>query len=354
MKELGVGILGAGGIAALSHLPEIADVDGLRVVNMAGRKEKRLKLLQEKFNVPRYCTNWEELLEDPEVDAVVIALPHPLHAEAALKAFAAGKHVLMTKPLCATMSEANQLVEACEAHPELCVFIRPDFGSVDYAIRDHIATGKIGKVSGGHARYSHGGPEIYYAGVANFFGEEVDKDNLWFFNEGEASVGALFDMGVYCVSKIVGIMGRAKRVMAHLSTIDKQTKLDDTATLMIEFENGALGTAETSWCDPARTGFMHIHGTKGKLWSPGSSGNTLELIEPSSFTDENAQQLTTPINLGPGENQHAEWLRCIRDGIQPQLSNIWFSRHVTEILLAAQESHANGCWVDVHSNPEPQ
>ncbi len=354
MADLGVGIIGAGGIAAISHLPEIAEVNGLRVVNMAGRKKDRLELLKERFDVPRYCHDWDELIADPEVEGVVIALPHPLHAEAALKVLEAGKHLLMTKPLCATIEEANQLVEACEAHPDQCVFIRPDFGPVDYSIRDHIASGKIGKVSGAHARYSHGGLEIYYAGIAETFGEEFDKNDLWFFDEGEASVGALFDMGVYCVSKVCGVMGRAKRVMAHLTTIDKPTKLDDAATVMIEFENGALGTAETSWCDPARTGFLHVHGTRGKLWAPGSGDSKLDYIEPSSYTDENAHQVVTPISTGQGENQHAEWLRCIRDGIQPQISNIWFSRHVTEILLAAMESHEKGCWVDIKSSPEPQ
>lgn len=354
MNEIGVGILGAGGIAATSHLPEIAAVNGLRVVNICGRKQARLQRLQEQFDVPRSCNDWDALITDDEVQAVVIALPHPLHAEAALKVLNAGKHLLMTKPLCATIAEADALVAACEAHPELCVFIRPDFGPVDYAIRDHIAVGKIGKISGGEARYSHGGPEIYYAGVAQAFGEELDKDNLWFFDSQQASVGALFDMGVYCVSKIVAAMGRAVKVMAHLSTLDKPTELDDGATIMIQFEHGAIGTATTSWCDPARSGYLHVHGTKGKLWAPGSGDSALDFIEPSSYTDENAKPITHHINLGPGENQHAEWLRCIRDGIQPQISNIWFSRHVTEILLAAMKSHELGSWVSVNSSPEPQ
>ena len=354
MSEMGVGIIGAGGIAAISHLPEIAEVDGLRVVNICGRKKERLERLRKQFDVPRMCHDWDELIADPEVEGVVIALPHPLHAEAALKVLKAGKHLLMTKPLCATMQEANDLVAACEAHADQCVFIRPDFGPIDYAIRDHIAAGKIGKISGGEARYSHGGPEIYYAGVADAFGEKVDRDNLWFFDSKQASVGALFDMGVYCVSKIVAAMGRAVKVMAHLSTVDKPTELDDGATIMIKFEHGALGTAITSWCDPARSGFLHVHGTKGKLWAPGSGDSQLDLVEPSSYTDENAHQVITPVALGPGENQHAEWLRCIRDGIQPQISNIWFSRHVTEILFAAMESHEKGCWVDVGSNPEPK
>ncbi|NRA40510.1 MAG: Gfo/Idh/MocA family oxidoreductase [Planctomycetes bacterium] len=351
MADLGVGIIGAGGIAALSHLPEIAEVDGLKVVNMAGRKETRLKLLQERFDVPRYVTNWEDLLEDPEVDAVVIGLPHPLHAEAALKVLAAGKHLLMTKPLCATMDEANALVEACEAHPELSVFIRPDFTAADHVMRAATAAGDIGKITGGHCRYSHGGPEVYYAGVAEFFGEKFDKDDLWFFKSSEASVGALFDMGVYCISKITAQMGRAVRVHARLATIDKKTELEDTATILIEFENGALGTAETSWCDPARTGFMHIHGNAGKLFAPGSTGSAVDIITPTSYTDENAAPKTEALNIGESENQHAEWLRCIQGKSQPEISNIWFSRHVTEIMLASLESHKTGSWIDVQTSP---
>ena len=353
MEQLGVGIWGAGGIAATSHLPEIAGVDGLRVVQLCGRRRSRLELLQERFDVPRSCHDPDELLADPEVDAVVIALPHPLHAEAALRVLAAGKHLLMTKPLCATMAEADALVAACEAHPELSVFIRPDFGPVDHAMRELIANGRIGRISGGEARYSHGGPEVYYAGVARAFGEELDRDSLWFFDRQQASVGALFDMGVYCISKIVAVMGRAVRVMARLTTLDKPTELDDGATVMIEFANGAVGTAITSWCDPARSGYLHVHGTKGKLWAPGAGDSALDLVEPGSYTDEHAQPMVQPIDLGPDENQHAEWRRCIAEGVQPRISNIWFSRHVTEILLAAMASHQQGRWVDVQSDPEP-
>ena len=79
---INVGILGAGGIAALSHLPEIAAVDGMRVTHICGRRERRLRLLCERFDVPRFSTSWGNLLDDDELGAVIVALPHPLHAEA--------------------------------------------------------------------------------------------------------------------------------------------------------------------------------------------------------------------------------------------------------------------------------
>ena len=71
-QPLNLGILGAGGIAALSHLPELAEVDGLRVTHMCGLEEDRLQLLCERFSVPRYSMTWEELLgphvgEDAEI-----------------------------------------------------------------------------------------------------------------------------------------------------------------------------------------------------------------------------------------------------------------------------------------------
>ena len=59
-----VGILGAGGIAALSHLPEIAAIDGMQVTHICGRSERRLRLLCDRFAVPRYSTNWNDLLND--------------------------------------------------------------------------------------------------------------------------------------------------------------------------------------------------------------------------------------------------------------------------------------------------
>jgi predicted dehydrogenase len=116
-KTLQVGIIGAGGIAALSHLPEIAEVQGMRVTHLCGRTERRLEKLCERFSVPRYSLTWEDLLSDESLDAILIALPHPLHAEAGLAVIERGKHLFMQKPLCATMGEADQLVAAAEARP---------------------------------------------------------------------------------------------------------------------------------------------------------------------------------------------------------------------------------------------
>ena len=96
--------------------------------------------------------------------------PHPLHVSWGVKALEAGKHVLMQKPLCGEMDEANQFVAAAEASGKT-VMCLPHFSAAIYKVRQLIAEEAIGRVSGARMRSSHGGPEIYYAEIRDIFGE---------------------------------------------------------------------------------------------------------------------------------------------------------------------------------------
>lgn len=346
---INVGILGAGGIAALSHLPEIADVDGMRVTHICGRTERRLRLLCDRFDLPRYSTSRADLLADDELDAVIVALPHPLHAEAGLAVLEQGLHLFMQKPLCTTVDEANQLVAASEARPAQVVYCRPSFDAVVYEMKRQLAAGAVGAVSGALARHSHGGPEVYYAEVTDSFSEPRVENDFWFFDADTAGGGALIDMGVYSIANIVALLGKVDHVTARMATVAKPTAMEDTATLILELDNGALATAETGWCDPARSSYLRVHGTAGKLIK---RDDTIDYIRPSSFEREWAEPLVDVISPTPVVNQHEEWLRCIESGEQPQLSNLWVARHITEIMLAAVTSDASGARIAVDTDPQ--
>ena len=345
---LNVGILGAGGIAALSHLPEIAEVDGMQVTHICGRRERRLRLLCERFDVPRYSTTWGDLLDDDDLDAVIVSLPHPLHAEAGLAVLKRGLHLFMQKPLCTSLDEANQLVSAGETRPGQVVYCRPSFDAAVYEMRRQLEAGAIGAVSGALARHSHGGPEIYYTEVADAFDEPRLESDLWFYDADAAGGGALIDMGVYSIANLVAILGKVDYVTARMTTVDKPTALEDTATLILEFANGALATAETGWCDPARSSYLRVHGTAGKLVL---RGDAIDYIRPSSYEREWAAPLIDEIVPAPVPNQHEEWRRCIENGKQPEISNLWTARHVSEIMIAAVNSNADGGRAAVDSCP---
>ncbi len=351
MSVLQIGIIGAGGIAAKMHLPGLASLPDARVTWLHGRTESRLHTLAERFDVPHTTTDYREMLADDALDAVIVATPHPQHVGPGIEALRAGKHLMMQKPLCGDMAEADAFVEAADASDRV-VLCLPHFSAEVYRARQLIRAGTLGKPSGAMCRTSHGGPEVYYAEVRDDFGES--GDDLWFFDANRASVGALFDMGVYAVSNLVAALGSVTRVTGRVATLDKPTTLEDTATLLLDFENGALGTAETSWCDPARTWDFRIHGTAGKLTIPGRDGATMSLWTPQSYTREDAPPLIEPVDASGASvgGAHEHWLYLIREGRQPPLSNAHAARHVTEILLAGLESSRTGQGIALRSRAE--
>lgn len=349
MKKIRIGIIGAGGIAAKMHIPELRSIPGVELKVIAGRKESRLETLCRKFSVPRWTHNYEDLLNDSEIDGIVIALPHPLHVHWGLRVLAAGKHLHIQKPLSTSMDEANQFVEATEK-TDLTVLALP-FVDQPQLTTCHtmVREGDLGKVSAAHARASHGGPEIYYAGIQTIL-EETPNDDLWFFDAKRAGVGALFDMGVYAISNLTTILGSVVSVIGRCTTVAKPTTLEDTAALLLTFESGAVGTVETGWCDGARTNEFSIHGTNGRLtFSFGS--NSLLFCHQAPRSGENARPICDSIKLGdsPRENSHEYWIKCIRKGIQPRFSNARSARHITEIMLSGLASSTKGVSINVAS-----
>jgi predicted dehydrogenase len=341
MAKIRLGVIGAGGIVCRMHLPDLVKGDDFEVIVLGGRREHRLKYQSEQFNIPCWTQDYNTIIADDSLDAILVGTPHPLHVPWGVKALEAGKHVLMQKPLCGDMGEANQFVEATEKSG-LTVMCLPHMSAPIYKVRQLLADGAIGRVSGARFRSSHGGPEIYYAEIRDIFGEE--DDDLWFFDAKRASVGALFDMGVYAVAGLVAMLGTFTRVTGFVTTFDKPTELEDVATLVLEMESGGIVTAETSWCDPARTWGASVHGTAGKFTLPGEDGAALSQWTPTSYTRETAPVDVRAIDCSDANpaGMHEHFAECIRDGTQPALSDVYAARHITEILLAGMESSRQG------------
>ena len=349
MSKLRIGIIGAGGIAAKLHLPEISTVADAAVTVLSGRKKSRLETLCEKFQVANWTHSYEEVIGDADVDGVIIALPHPLHVKYGLMALAAGKHVFMQKPLSTSLAEADDFVSAVDASDRI-VFSLPYVSKPHVlAARDYARSGKLGTVSSATARFSHGGPEVYYATIQDILREEAE-DNLWFFDAKQADVGALFDMGVYSIAHLVAVLGSVEAVTCRMRTLAKPTELEDTATIILDFASGVIGTAETGWCDGARTYGFSIHGTDAKVVNPPLTGDLI-YARPSSLVDEDAPLLEEYVDTSvyPSAHSHQHWIDCIKSNQQPPINNVYFARHVTEILLKSRQSAKEGRTVAVDS-----
>ncbi|MEM2850145.1 MAG: Gfo/Idh/MocA family oxidoreductase [Candidatus Bathyarchaeia archaeon] len=149
-----------------------------------------------------------KLLERSDIDAVIVATPHPTHAKLAVDAMEAGKHVMIQKPMCTKVEDAKAIVEASHKHSNLKVMVLPfvyfDTPTFDY-VKNLLNEGALGRICMVGSRVAHGGPEGYQKNVTKMFGEEED---CWFFDPERAHGGALLDLGVYAVSQIVYLLGR--------------------------------------------------------------------------------------------------------------------------------------------------
>ena len=349
-QPISIGILGAGGIAAKMHLPQLQHIGGVKIVALAGRKMSRLKVLTDRHG-GKAVTDYNAVIEDRSIDAVVISTPHPHHVALGLAALKAGKHVFMQKPLAPTMEEADKFVAAAESSKQ-AVYCLPQLTFPQIlTIRDLIAEGLLGKISGAHCRFSHGGPEVYNAGIRALLNEPPSKpgEKLWFFEAGEAAVGALFDMGVYAIARLVSVLGEARNVMGMTAILDKPSAVEDTATLIIQFSSGAIATAETGWCDGARTGRFAVHGTKGRAEFPGFGGAELSLYQQASQTNEDlpATRKDFDCKKYAPVDPHQQWIDAIRHGAPIKFETARAARHITEIMLAGLESAKTGRRVEL-------
>jgi predicted dehydrogenase len=111
METIRVGIIGAGGITQYGHLPAYKNTPGVEVAAIADINEKKLAYVADKFGVPQKFTDYQEMLEQADIDAVSICTPNYLHREMSINSLNAGKHVLCEKPVAVTGEEAGSLLD---------------------------------------------------------------------------------------------------------------------------------------------------------------------------------------------------------------------------------------------------
>lgn len=111
-QKLRVGIIGMGYYAATSHIPNLRATGRAEIVAASRRNPERLALAQRELSIPQTFTDWREMLEKVELDAVVVSTPHDFHREPALAALDCGLHVLLEKPLATTLVDARAILQA--------------------------------------------------------------------------------------------------------------------------------------------------------------------------------------------------------------------------------------------------
>ncbi|MGQ9596155.1 MAG: Gfo/Idh/MocA family protein [Thermoproteota archaeon] len=345
MRKIGFGIIGCGGIANYFHLPELCSIEEVDVVAVADIKENRAKITAGKFKVPNWYTDYRELLEREDVEAVVVATPHPTHSPITIDAIKAGKHVIIQKPMTTKVKDAETIVEYVKKHRNLKVMALP-FVYFDNPYFDHvkklILNGGLGKVCMARIRVAHSGPEGYQDDVARMFDEETGY--CWFFDKEKADGGAMFDMGVYSFTLATLLFGKVKRLVSLIDTLDKKASVEDSAATIMKTEMGSMVVAETAWTQARGANEIIIYGVKGLLVWEDLFGNPV-----IKYYDSSSSSWNMPFLQKEKEPQHTHrhFVKSILEDTQP-IGTAEEGKYLVELMEAAQRSSEKGEAIDFY------
>jgi predicted dehydrogenase len=224
---LGVGVVGAGAIAQVAHLPVLSKMRGVKLLALCDNDRPKARALADRFEVPDTYTDIEDLLEAEGLDAVVIATPNHLHEPHVLRALAAGVDVLCERPMALTARGAERIVNAAErAGRKVLVANNHRFRSDVQALSGFLRGNELGKLSGIRAG-------AYYHRRA---------DQGWRQRRVESGGGAFFDYGVPLLDLALWLADNPEpeRVTAHMERGGTKNAVEEWMLVHLRCANGAV------------------------------------------------------------------------------------------------------------------
>jgi len=216
------------------------------ITAIASRTFEKAQSIARQLHIPNAYGSYEELLDDPEIDAVYIPLPNHLHVPWSIKALEAGKHVLCEKPIALTATEAKELLDTARKYPKLKIMeafmyrYHPQWQKT----RQLIAEGKIGELRTIQSFFS------YY---------NVDPGDVR--NIAEIGGGGLMDIGCYCISLSRFIFGHEPQRVFGIMEYDPQFKTDRLTSGILDFVEGTSTFTCSTQLAPYQR--VNIFGTEG-------------------------------------------------------------------------------------------
>ncbi len=364
MAEIGIGILG-GGYMGKAHAVAMSSVGAVfntalrpRLEMVCASSPDSAERYRKAYGFARSTDDWRVLVNDPKVEAIVIATPQETHREIALAAFALGKPVLCEKPLGASMEDGAAMVAAAAESglPNMVGFNYIRTPATQFA-RQLIADGEIGDVTWFRGEHT----EDFYA--------DPDAPATW--RTTGMSNGTMGDLAPHMINAALALIGPITRVMAEVETVHVarpggEVDNDDHAQMMVRFDSGAMGSMYFSRIATGRKmGYAYeINGTKGAIRFDQEDQNALWLYRMDGPEAERGFRkiLTGPAHpdyepfcQGPGHGtgyqdqiiiEARDFLHAIETG-----TPVWPTFHdgheVNRIVAAALASAAAESWKNI-------
>jgi len=245
------GVIGAGGIARRRSIPEVVQhAEESTIVSVMDTDGKTAQEVAQSFAIPHFTTSVTELLAT-YCEAVYIASPVFAHYEQCRAALQAGKHVLVEKPMAMKVEEAEEIVALAEQRGlKLGVAFMMRYNVYHQAIKNMIERGSFGTLVSARAQLTCFYPPL---------------PGAWRQKRELGGGGALADMGCHCIDLLEWFLGEVKEVVAFTHSLVHDYEVEDSATVLLRFQNGAHGIVEAFFNipDEASRNVLEIYGTNG-------------------------------------------------------------------------------------------
>jgi predicted dehydrogenase len=345
-----MGVVGAGSIgirAALDHL-SVPDVhDRVRLAAVCDPVPGRAEAAAAKYGVAAHYVTFEDLLADPNVDAVTLCSPIGLHYEQGLAAIKAGKHVHFNKTMAVTVAECDEMI-AEAAKRDLRLVASPGMMLFPHnqRIRKLVLEEKLGQLA--WAITGAAGVARYHLNESVRSGDDVlsNIDPSWYYRR--PGGGPQYDVTVYCLHILTGIVGPAKRVTAMSGLVVPQREyrgkmidcdMDDNTMLLLDFGNSFFAYAYGAVTGNVTKGFQpNLYGTEGEVI--GTQFGDIDLTQPHDLEPHHVGE-----HLKLGERHVFEDMMQLVDWIRedkPSIASAEHARHVIDIIEAGYRAAETG------------
>ncbi|MFT3880853.1 MAG: Gfo/Idh/MocA family oxidoreductase [Gemmatales bacterium] len=346
---LGVGIIGCGMIARF-HAAALAEIPQTKLVALQSRNPASAeKVKQAVGSDARYYASIEEMLRHPGLDMVIICTPSGNHLEPAKLAAAAGKHVVVEKPLEITLERCDQLIDACtKAGVKLCTIFPSRFADANVVLKQAVDQGRFGRLTLGETTVKWWRSQEYY------------DEGGWKGTQALDGGGALMNQAIHNVDLLQWLMGPVARISAFTAMLaHERIEVEDTAVACLQFRSGALGVIQaTTSVWPGLPKTIGIHGNQGSAVVEQEDLLRWEFAKEQETDAAIRQRFAQKVGASGGSSnpaaisheyhrrQLADFVEAIETGRQPVVDGKE-GRKAVEIILGIYESARTGRSVEL-------
>lgn len=282
MDKVKIGIIGCGKVAHL-HAAALKNIKQAAFTAVYSRDTNKANSFAEKYQVKAY-SDLDEMLESKDVECVIICTPHPNHASIAVNAARKGKHILVEKPLAASLEDCDAMIKEAKMNKvTLGMVSQRRFYAPVQRLKKAITEGKIGL------------PVLGTVNILGWRDETYYKSDPWRGSWEKEGGGVLVNQAPHLIDLFQWFMGDVDELSGFWSNLNHPyIEVEDTAVAVIKFKSGGIGSIVVSnSVNPALYGNVHIHGSNGASIGVQTDGGSMFIAGMSSITEPPVNDLWT-------------------------------------------------------------